>query len=131
MFGNSAAGGPKKIDPRVAGIIAVGAISAAATLVGDRVTFVTAPRNILEKLVSIPQILFAKLFATMGYDAQSVRVFSDISAGLFWVVGLLFLGFYLYNLAVKRFIEPMVIKNMIETKRREKELINKYGDDTL
>jgi hypothetical protein len=36
-----------------------------------------------------------------------------------------------YRLIVHKVIEPMVIKNMIETKRREKELLNKYGDDTL
>jgi len=114
---------PKKFDPRVAAIIIAMSIVGAMTIVGDRIAFVREPRNIVETVVALPTSIFYGFFQD--------RFYSNLSAAMFWTAFVLVAGGTLYHLIVRKVIEPMVIKNMIETKRREKELLNKYGDDTI
>lgn len=114
---------PKKFDPRVASIIIAMSIVGAMTIIGDRIAFIREPRNILETLVALPTSGF---WAILGD-----RFYANLAASMFWTAVVLVVGGLLYHLIVRKVIEPMVIKNMIETKRREKELLNKYGDDTI
>lgn len=114
---------PKKFDPRVAAIIIAMSIVGAMTIVGDRIAFVREPRNIFETVVALPTSIFYGIFGD--------RFYSNLSASMFWTAFVLIAGGTLYHVIVRKIIEPMVIKNMIETKRREKELLNKYGDDTI
>lgn len=114
---------PKKFDPRVASVIIAMAIVGGLTLIGDRIAFVREPRNIFETMAALPTSIFYGFFAD--------RFYSNLSAALFWTAIVLVAGGALYHLIVRRVLEPMVIKNMIEAKRREKELLNKYGDDTI
>lgn len=114
---------PKKFDPRVAAIIIAMSIVGAMTIIGDRIAFVREPRNAFETIVAIPTSMFYHFFED--------RFYSNLTAAMFWTAVVLITGGVAYHLIVRKVIEPMVIKNMIETKRREKELINKYGDDTL
>lgn len=114
---------PRKFDPRVAAIAVVMMLVGAATLIADRVVFVREPHSVGERVLGTPTALFYKLFED--------RFYSNVSAALFWAILCFAVGALGYRLIVHKVIEPMVIKNMIETKRREKELLNKYGDDTL
>jgi hypothetical protein len=124
MFGGQADNMmPKKIDPRVVAIIFALAIVGGFTLVGDRVAFIRAPKNAVEMTVALP--------TTMFYHVLGERFYANMAASILWTVLVLSIGAAGYHIAVRKIIEPMVIKNMIETKRREKELLNKYGDDTL
>lgn len=114
---------PKKFDPRVASVIIAMAIVGGLTLIGDRIAFVREPRNILETIVGWPTSIFYGFFVD--------RFYANLSTALLWTAIVLVSGGALYHLIVRRVLEPMVIKNMIEAKRREKELLNKYGDDTI
>jgi hypothetical protein len=114
---------PRKFDPRIAAIAVVMMLVGVATLIADRVVFVRAPNNISEKILALPTAFFYKIWDD--------RFYANLSAALIWIVALFAIGAGVYKIVVQKVIEPMVIKNMIETKRREKELLNKYGDDTL
>lgn len=114
---------PKKFDPRVASIAVVMMLVGAVTLIADRVVFVREPQSAGERILGTPTALFYKVFED--------RFYSNVSAALFWAVLCFVTGAVAYRMIVHKVIEPMVIKNMIETKRREKELLNRYGDDTL
>jgi len=114
---------PRKFDPRVAAIAVVMMLVGIATLIADRVVFVREPQNTAEKVVGAPTAIFYKIWED--------RFYANISAALMWAVLAFVVGAVGYRVIVQKVIEPMVIKNMIETKRREKELLNKYGDDTL
>lgn len=114
---------PRKFDPRVAAIAVVMMLVATATLIADKVVFVREPQSAGERILGIPTALFYKVFED--------RFYSNVSAALLWAILCFTIGALGYRLVIHRVIEPMVIKNMIETKRREKELLNKYGDDTL
>lgn len=114
---------PKKFDPRVAAIIIAMSIVGAMTIIGDRIAFVREPRNAFETLIALPTSLF--------YGVFSDRFYANISASMFWTACVLAGGGILYHVIIRKIIEPMVIKNMIEAKRREKELLNRYGDDTI
>lgn len=114
---------PRKIDPRVAGIVIALSLVGAFTILGDRVAFIREPKNFAEIVLALPTSISFMVFGS--------RFYSNIAAALFWTGLVLAIGFYLYGVVVRKVIEPMVIKNMIETKRREKKLLNQYGDDTL
>jgi hypothetical protein len=124
MFGGQADNMmPKKLDPRVVGIFIALSIVGGFTLVGDRIAFIRPPRNVMEMVLALP--------TTMFYHLLGERFYANTAAAILWSALVLSIGAFSYHIAVRKIIEPMVIKNMIETKRREKELLNKYGDDTL
>lgn len=124
MFGGSADSMvPKKFDPRVAAIAVVMMIVGALCLISDKVVFIREPQSVGERVIATPTALFYKIFED--------RFYANVSAALFWSTLCFVVGAAGYRFAVRKVIEPMVIKNMIETKRREKELLNKYGDDTI
>ncbi len=114
---------PKKFDPRVAALAIVMLLVGVMTLVGDRVSFIREPQSVGEKIAGVPTALF--------YKVLDDRFYANAASALFWAVSCFVIGALGYKFVVHKVIEPMVIKNMIETKRREKELLNKYGDDTL
>lgn len=114
---------PKKIDPRVVAILVAILIVGTMTMLGDRVAFVREPRNTVEWLLALPTGIFFQIIGE--------RFYANLATAVLWTSLVLVGGVFLYGFVVRRVIEPMVIRNMIETKRREKELLNRYGDDTL
>ncbi len=126
-LGGPASGGdlntPKKIDPKWVGPIVVLVVAIVFTIIGDRAAFVREPDSWVG--------FFGGSVVGGVYLYIEDRLASIVIAFLVFLAffGCLFLaGFQVIERTI---LEPIAIKRMLETKKRQKEIINKYGDKSL
>ena len=114
---------PDKVDPKILGVIIFGLLLAILVFVGDQVAFVRPSKNFIEEAFGFLPALFFLLLKD--------RLLADGMAGGIYLAIMLFAGIFLYKLIVHKVVEPGMIKKMIRAKQREKELLNKFNDDTI
>ena len=104
-------------------VVAILILVAVFGMLGDKVAFVRPPINTFERIVAIPTV--------MAFLLLDDRIYADTAAAGLYGTIFLVVGLILFRMIEHHIIEPMAIKNMIRSKRREKELLNKHNDNTL
>lgn len=114
---------PQNLDPRVIGMVGCGIVVLILTALGDQVTFVRPPANVGENL--------ATLLPVLGYKIMGERIYADLIAGLIYAAFFAVLVISAFQFWSTKIAMPRMIKKMTAERRREKELVNKYGGDDL
>lgn len=89
----------------------------------DQVTFVHAPVNMVEKVISLPAIA--------GYYLTEDRMMTALFAGVIWLGSILVVAGISWRIIQRKVWEPWRIRKFIEAKRREKQWLNRFDDDTI
>lgn len=116
---------PDKIDPRILGAIVVVAIVGGFVIAGDNAVFSNHPPapTILNKILGF----FPGLFYLLLND----RMLALGLSGAVYLSILALIGWQAYKFILYKFLEPNMYKKMLEAKKREKDYVNKFGDETM
>lgn len=127
MFGNDQGGGqikmPTKIEPSQFGMVLCVMLAVMMTFVGDKGAFGEGEPGFWGTLFgALPAVI---------YMFTENRLVSSVGAGMVYlsIVGAIGAGVFIW--LQRHVLEPMQLKRMIEVKRRQKEYLNKHGDDTI